>query len=125
MAKLSEDLAPLSLLLGRIFGWVEVNFPFYIFMDQKNGSRCDLRATFATAFYNWRKKMKTPLKRIAHDLGVSIATVNSWESGERFPTGQHFEILADYTCLPPCHLLCVVAGKCVHAECLLAVPKKK
>jgi hypothetical protein len=39
---------------------------------------CDIRASFATAFRNWRLKNNVPLKKIAKDLGVSIATVNSW-----------------------------------------------
>ena len=87
--------------------------------------RCDIRASFATAFHNWRVKSRVPLKKIAADLGVSVATVNLWESGKRFPTGRHFEILSAYTGLPPCRLFCVMADKCVPADCLLAMPKKK
>jgi hypothetical protein len=30
-------------------------------------------------------------------------------------------MLADYTGLPPCKLLCVMADKCVPEDCLLAV----
>ena len=66
-----------------------------------------------------------PLKKVAKDLGLSIATINSWESGKQFPTGYNFEMLADYTGVPPCRLFCVMADKCVPAECLLAMPKKK
>jgi transcriptional regulator with XRE-family HTH domain len=86
---------------------------------------CDIRASFATAFRNWRLKSNISLKTIAADLGVSIATVNSWELGNRFPTGRHFELLADYTGMPPCRLFCTMADKCVPAECLLALPKRK
>jgi transcriptional regulator with XRE-family HTH domain len=92
---------------------------------QESKLHCDIRASFATAFRNWRLKSDIPLKKIATDLGVSIATVNSWESGKRFPTGRHFEMLTDYTGVPPCRLFCVMADKCVPAECLLALPKKK
>jgi transcriptional regulator with XRE-family HTH domain len=92
---------------------------------QKSNLHCDIRASFATAFRNWRLKSNIPLKKIAMDLGVSIATVNSWELGERFPTGRNFERLVDYTGVPPCRLFCVMADKCVPAECLLALPKKK
>jgi transcriptional regulator with XRE-family HTH domain len=92
---------------------------------QKSNLQCDIRASFATAFRNRRLKANVPLKIIALDLGVSIATVNSWESGKRFPTGRHFEMLTDYTGVPPCRLFCVMADKCVPAECLLALPKKK
>jgi transcriptional regulator with XRE-family HTH domain len=94
-------------------------------LAQESSLHCDIRASFATAFYNWRLKNNIPLKKIAKDLGVSIATVNSWESGKRFPTGYNFEMLVDYTGVPPCRLFCVMADKCVPVECLLALPKKK
>jgi hypothetical protein len=86
--------------------------------------RCDLRATFATAFKNWRLKQNIPLKQLAADLGLSAATISMWELGKRFPTDRHLERLLDYTALPACRLFCVMADKCVPAECLLAVPRK-
>jgi transcriptional regulator with XRE-family HTH domain len=82
---------------------------------------CDVRASFATAFTNWRRKSKIPLKTIARDLGVSTSTVSSWELGACFPTGYNFELLVEYTGLPPCKLFCVMADKCVPADCLLAM----
>ena len=85
---------------------------------------CDCRASFAIAFSNWRRKSKIPLKAIAKSLGVSISTISTWESGKRFPTGYNFEMLVEYTGLPPCKLFCVMADNCVPAECLLALPKK-
>jgi len=94
-------------------------------MAQGSGLPCDIRGSFATAFRNWRLKNNIPLKQVATDLGVSIVTVNYWESGKRFPTGRHFEMLAEYTGVPPCRLFCVMADKCRPAECLLAMPKKK
>ena len=36
---------------------------------------------------------------------------------------RHFELLVDYTGLPPCKLFCVMADKCVPADCLLAMSK--
>ena len=84
---------------------------------------CDVRASFATAFSAWRKRKRIPLKRIARDLGVSISTVSSWELGERFPGGYNFEMLVEYTGLPPCKLFCVMADKCVPADCLLALSR--
>lgn len=90
-------------------------------MAKKPNFHCDVRASFATAFSNWRRKSKIPLKTIARDLGVSISTVSSWELGEYFPTGYNFEMLVEYTGLPPCKLFCVMAEKCVPAECLLAM----
>ena len=94
-------------------------------MAQKRQFHCDVRASFATAFTNWRRKSKVPLKKIAKDLGVSISTVSSWELGEYFPTGYNFELLVEYTGLPPCKLFCVMADKCVPAECLLAMSQIK
>jgi transcriptional regulator with XRE-family HTH domain len=82
---------------------------------------CDVRASFATAFRNWRHKNNIPLKKVARDLGLSIATVSAWELGSRFPTGRNFEMLVNYTGVPPCKLFCVMADKCVPAECLLAM----
>ena len=94
-------------------------------MAKNSQFHCDVRASFATAFANWRRKSKTPLKTIARDLGVSISTVSSWELGENFPTGCNFELLVEYTGLPPCKLFCVMADKCVPADCLLALRRIK
>jgi hypothetical protein len=85
---------------------------------------CDVRASFARAFRAWRLQHNIPLKQVAKDLGLSIATINSWELGRRFPTGYNFEILVNYTGLPPCRLFCVMADQCVPADCLLALPRK-
>jgi len=91
---------------------------------QKTASHCDIRASFATAFRKWRVKRNIPLKKIAKDLGLSIATISKWELGERFPTGYNLELLADYTGVPVCQLFCRLAGQCLPAECSLAKPGK-
>ena len=93
-------------------------------MDQTRNSQCNIRTSFATAFRNWRLKKHIPLKKIASDLGLSVSTVSSWELGERFPTGRNFEMLVDYTGEPPCKLFCIMADKCVPADCLLAMGRK-
>jgi transcriptional regulator with XRE-family HTH domain len=85
--------------------------------------QCDIRVNFAKAFGAWRTKHHLLLKNVAVDLGVSLATVNKWERGERFPSAQHFQALVDYTGIPPCKLFCIIADKCVPAECLLAMRK--
>lgn len=85
---------------------------------------CDIRATFAAALRGWRLKNGIPLKKLAKDLGISVATVNSWELGKRFPTGFNLEILVDYTGLPPCRLFCVMADTCIPTDCLLAMRQK-
>jgi transcriptional regulator with XRE-family HTH domain len=56
------------------------------------------------------------LKEVAGELGVSISTVNAWELGERFPKAEHFEALANYTGMPPCHFFCSRADECPPAE---------
>ena len=90
-------------------------------MAKKSKFHCDIRASFATAFHTWRLKNNIPLKKVAKDLGLAVATINSWELGERFPTGRNFERLVNYTGVPPCKLFCVMADKCVPADCLLAM----
>jgi transcriptional regulator with XRE-family HTH domain len=92
-------------------------------LAKKSQFHCDVRASFAIAFSNWRRKNNMTLKTIARDLGVSISTVSTWESGERFPTGCNFELVVEYTGLPPCKLFCVMADKCVPADCLLALSR--
>jgi transcriptional regulator with XRE-family HTH domain len=99
-------------------------------MPPKPQLRCDVRASFALAFRAWRLNEKIPLKRVAKELGVALATVHAWELGERFPTGYNFEQLVAYTGLPPCRLLCVMAEECfpIPTDCKLslrAIPSRK
>ena len=93
-------------------------------MAQKPKFKCDIRGSFATAFSNWRRKNRIPLKKIAKDLGLAVSTINSWELGERFPTGRNFEMLVNYAGVPPCRLFCVMAGRCVPPNCLLAMGRR-
>ena len=93
-------------------------------MGQASKFRCDIRASFATAFRNWRFQQKIPLKQIAAELKIAVATVNSWESGKSFPTGRHFMLLTDYTGLLPCQLFCLAKSRCAPAGCVLALPKR-
>lgn len=80
--------------------------------------RYDIRACFSNFFRDWRLQNHLPMKQVAADLDVSIATVSAWESGARFPTGRHFERIAAYTDVPPCRLFCVRTDKCLPDECL-------
>jgi DNA-binding XRE family transcriptional regulator len=84
----------------------------------------DIRGCFAGAFRNWREKHRMPLKQIALELDISIATVQAWESGQRFPAVRHFEMIVAFTGLPPCRLLCAMSDKCVPSDCLLAAQNK-
>ena len=94
-------------------------------MARKPKFECDIHASFAIAFKNWRQKNNLLLKKVAADLGLSLSTINLWEQGKRFPTGPHLQKLTEYTGMPPCRLFCVAADKCVPKECLLALPKKR
>jgi len=94
-------------------------------VTRNSNSHCDIRTSFATAFRNWRVKNNIPLKKIAKDLGLAVSTVNSWELGERFPTGYNFEMLVNYTGEPPCRLFCVMADKCVPTDCLLVMGREQ
>jgi len=91
---------------------------------QKPKLQFNVRASFATALRDWRLRNNVGLKEVASDLGVSIATVNTWESGKRFPSGRHFELLVNYLGMPPCRLFCVMADKCVPMECLRPLPSQ-
>ena len=86
-------------------------------------SKFDVRRAFAAAFRNWRLQEKIPLKRMAHDLGVSLNTIHLWETGQRFPSGFRFEQIVNYTGLPPCRLFCIESGKCVPTVCWQLLPK--
>jgi hypothetical protein len=115
---------PLHNLPIKIFLSLHTNLVQTRAVDKRPRFSCDIRVSFATAFKNWRRKNKIPLKKIATDLGLSVSTVSSWELGERFPTGRHFEMLVNYTGEPPCKLFCVMADKCVPVECLLAMGRR-
>jgi transcriptional regulator with XRE-family HTH domain len=93
-------------------------------MTNKPKFNCDICTSFATAFKNWRRKNKIPLKQVAADLGLSVGTINKWELGTRFPTGRNLEMLAEYTGQPPCKLFCIMADKCVPRECRLVMGQK-
>ncbi len=93
-------------------------------MAQDPYFHCDIRASFATAFRNWRMKNHVPLKKVAADLGLAVSTVNSWELGRRFPTGRHIEMVVNYTGVPPCKLMCVMGDECAPADCPAAKRRK-
>lgn len=66
----------------------------------------------ANRLHRWRAEQQLPLKRVASDLGVSIAIVSAWENGDRFPSVEHLVALAGYMRCPVCHLLYDGTGAC-------------
>ena len=76
----------------------------------------DIRASFARTFGAWRLQHSVPLKRVALDLNVGVSTVNAWELGERFPTGEHLQALVNYTGVPSCRFVCERADQCLRTQ---------
>ena len=71
-----------------------------------------LQALFGRRLRAWRERNGLPLKAIASDLGVSVATVSAWERGDRFPSGQHLEMLARQYKLCVCEFFWQGSGRC-------------
>lgn len=93
-------------------------------LSGKGGMRGDKRArndshaarsTLGRTLRSWRKARALPLKAIATDLGVSIETVSAWEAGERFPTPERLDKLADYMGITVCRLFCRQTAACAAA----------
>ena len=62
----------------------------------------------------WRGEQGHPLKRVAHDLGVSVSVVSRWERGLRFPSVKNLDRIARYMDLPVCCLLYEGLVDCPH-----------
>ena len=60
----------------------------------------------------WRREHGLLLKQMAPDLGVSVPTLDAWERGRRFPTGEHLTVLSGYMGVPVCRLFCFPPGGC-------------
>ncbi len=56
----------------------------------------------ARSLRRWRRGRGIPLKRMAAELGFSMATIHAWEQGRRFPAGRHLDLLSAYTGIPVC-----------------------
>lgn len=57
-----------------------------------------------------------PMKRVAHEIGVSVATVSDWESGRRFPSGGSLVRLARLYDTTPCQLFCCGKDRCPNTR---------
>jgi transcriptional regulator with XRE-family HTH domain len=60
---------------------------------------------FGARMRDWRRSEKHPLKRVAHDLDVSVSVVSQWERGLRFPSVRNLDRIAKYMDVPVCCLL--------------------
>jgi transcriptional regulator with XRE-family HTH domain len=61
--------------------------------------------SFGARLRVWRHELGHPLKRVAHDLDVSVSVVSQWERGLRFPSVRNLDKIATYMELPVCNLL--------------------
>jgi transcriptional regulator with XRE-family HTH domain len=61
--------------------------------------------TFGARLREWRQHLGHPLKRVAHDLDVSVSVISQWERGLRFPSVRNLDRIATYMELPVCNLL--------------------
>ncbi len=62
----------------------------------------------------WRRAEGLPLKRVAHDLDVSVSVVSQWERGLRFPSVRNLDRIAQYMDVPVCNLLYEGRSECPH-----------
>jgi transcriptional regulator with XRE-family HTH domain len=86
-------------------------------------ANCKLVAVIAARLRSWRSTRRIPLKQMAADLGVSIATISAWENGRRCPTIEHIAMLSRYTGIPACHLLYDGPGDCpIHQSHIASLP---
>ena len=70
------------------------------------------QALFSKNLARWRRASGLPLKEVAPELGVSISTLDSWEIGDRFPTGEHLDAISSHTGIPLCRLFCHDQTQC-------------
>jgi len=67
--------------------------------------RLSTAARFGARLRIWRQELGYPLKRVAHDLDVSVSVVSQWERGLRFPSVKNLDGIAGYMDVPVCCLL--------------------
>ena len=71
------------------------------------------QSLFSRNLARWRREKDLLLKQVAPELGVSTSTLDAWEKGDRFPTGEHLHSVAVCTGLPVCRLFCrMQEGRC-------------
>ena len=70
---------------------------------------------------------RLPLKKVAAELGVSVAVVSAWENGIRFPSAHHLQQLSTYTGFSVCQLLYDGGTEDCHvvnpAACAESIPR--
>lgn len=64
-----------------------------------------------------RMRKRWPMKRLAFELKVSVATISEWERGHRFPSAEHLYHLSRLFNLPACRFFCVGKSLCPLHGC--------
>ncbi len=75
------------------------------------------RKNFARMFRGWRLHNGLPLKAVAADLGGSLAAIQTWEKGTRFPGERRLGKIIRYTGITPCQYHCGRVGPCPISRC--------
>jgi len=52
----------------------------------------------------WRKVRQLKISSAAAEFGVSCATWGSWETGKKFPSAIHLDLLSEYLGITACQL---------------------
>lgn len=66
-----------------------------------------------------RMKLSLEIKEVAGRIGVGISTLSYWETGDRFPSPENIDAIAQYFGVCPAYLLaddCDPCASCTH-EC--------
>lgn len=82
---------------------------------------CPAAQAFGNTLREWRIGRQLPLKAVASEIGVSVSTVDAWETAVRFPSGVHLDRVSAYMGLPVCALLYHTSGGCPHG----GLPKRR
>ncbi len=84
--------------------------------DKKPKERLEISTAerFGKRLRLWRKAEGLPLKRVSHDLDVSVSVVSQWERGLRFPSVRNLDRIAQYMDIPVCSLLYEGKNDCPH-----------
>ena len=81
----------------------------------------DAQSLFSRNLHLWRKEHGLLLKEMAPLLGVSVSTLDAWETGVRFPTGEHLTAISRCERVPVHCLFCPHTGACPRDGCPFGV----
>ena len=71
-----------------------------------------LVAAFMSRLRNWRIRERKTLQQMSAEIGFSVSILCEWELGNRFPSAEHLQEIANYTGIPACCMLHEGDGPC-------------